>query len=337
LDDRQSARTFKGGSYLQYKHNLGALATVIAGLRYDYLGYTGKGYLSPRLGNSLHITSNTNLNLSYGRHYQSPEWYQLSSDPANRTLKNKYTDQVVAGVEHIFAEDCKGNLEAYYKDYHDVPVLASDTTADPNDYSQMYVNTGRGFAKGIEFFLQKKVKDNLWGTVSYSYSVARAFDPRPPHQQFDWDFDYRHVFTLISGYRRDFKTAPWFVRMRSRLWYKASCWLPVLPADETEVSVRFRFLGGKPYTPETYHREWRRWTIDPGQPINSARMKTYQRLDFHIQRRWFYSRLAVLTYFEVENVINARNLWGYQYNSDGTASNIYQFGRMIIGGVVVEF
>ena len=125
--------------------------------------------------------------------------------------------------------------------------------------------------------------------------------------------------------------------MRSQLWYKASCFLPVLPADETEVSVRYRALGGRPYTPETYHHEWRRWTIDPGQPINSARMKMYQRLDFHIQRRWFYSRLSVLTYFEVENVINARNLWGYQYNSDGTASNIYQFGRMIIGGVVVEF
>ncbi len=332
-----AARTWKGGGYVQYKHLFGSLLTVNSGLRYDYLGYTAKGCLSPRLGNSLHLSTSTDLNLSYGRHYQSPEWYQLSGDPANRVLRNKYTDQVVAGGEHLFSDDCKGSIEAYYKDYRDVPVLASDTTADPNDYSPVYINAGRGYAKGVELFLQKKVKDNLWGTISYSYSIARAFDPRPPHPQFNWDFDYRHVFTLITGYRRDFRNAPWFQRMRSQLWYKASCFLPVLPADETEVSLRYRYLGGKPYTPETYHREWRRWTLDPGQSINAARMMPYQRFDIHIQRRWFYSRLSLLTYFEVENVLNTKNIWSYQYNEDGTATTVYQFGRMIIGGFVLEF
>jgi hypothetical protein len=45
----------------------------------------------------------------------------------------------------------------------------------------------------------------------------------------------------------------------------------------------------------------------------------------------------VLTYFEVENVLNTKNIWSYQYNEDGTVTTVYQFGRMIIGGLVLEF
>jgi hypothetical protein len=125
--------------------------------------------------------------------------------------------------------------------------------------------------------------------------------------------------------------------MRGKLWYKAASWLPVFPADESEISVKYRYLGGRPYTPQQYHAEWRRWTVDPDMAINSARMKPYQRFDFHIQRRWFFGRVNLLTYFEVENVLNTKNLWGYNYNENGSVTNIYQFGRMIIGGVVVEF
>jgi hypothetical protein len=125
--------------------------------------------------------------------------------------------------------------------------------------------------------------------------------------------------------------------MRPALWYKVLSFAPVLPADESEVSFRYRYLGGKPYTPQTYHREWQRWTLDPDQAVNSERMRPYRRLDFHIQRRWFYTRLSLLTYVEVENVLNTKNLWGYQYNQDGTRTEVYQFGRMIIGGFVLEF
>ncbi|MRR08696.1 TonB-dependent receptor [bacterium] len=334
---RRDARTWKGGGYVQYRHRYGPRLTVTTGLRYDHLAYTSRGVVSPRIGTSFHVTEATDLNLSYGRHHQSPDWYQLSIDTLGSSLRHKYTDQVVAGVEHLFADDVKCNVEAYYKDYRDVPVLASDTTADPHDLSLGFVNAGRGYAKGLEFFLQKKVKDNLWGTASYSYSVSRARDPRDPSREFDWDFDYRHVATLIAGYRVDFAKKPWFPGMRSALWYKTLAFLPLLPADESEASFRFRYLGGKPYTPQTYHREWRRWTVDPDQAVNSARMNPYRRFDIHIQRRWFYSKLSLLTYFEVENVFNTKNLWGYQYNGDGTRTEVYQFGRMIIGGFVLEF
>jgi len=336
-DVANDQRTWKYGAYLQNKHSWGGWFTSNAGLRYDRHDFTGHHYLSPRLGLSFHLYQKANLNLAIGRSYQSPDWYQLAMDTANRRLEDKYTDQAVLGLELFISDDMRSTVEAYYKRYRDVPIPVSMITDDPNDFSPLYVNHGKGYAKGVEYFLQKKVKRDLWGTASYSYSVSRAQDPRDPSREFNWDFDYRHVLTLIAGYRRDFRELGWFRSMRSRAWYKISSWLPLLPADETELSLKWRYLGGRPYTPQTYHPEWRRWTLDPGQYVNSARMRPYDRFDLHLQRRWYFGRLNLLAYFDLENVFNGRNEWTYLYNADGTMDTVYQFSRMMVGGVVLEF
>jgi outer membrane receptor protein involved in Fe transport len=311
--------------------------TSNTGFRYDRHQLTGRGYFSPRLGFSFRLNQTTNLNLAAGRSYQSPDWYQLAMNTANRRLGSKYTDQAVLGLERLFSEDLRGTAEIYYKKYRDVPIPLSLATDDPNDFSSSYVNRGRGHAKGIELFLQKKVKRDFWGTASYSYSISRAEDPRSPGLEYDWDFDYRHVLTLIAGYRRDLSEKGWYKSMRGSLWYRASSWLPLLPADETELSFKWRYLGGRPYTPQTYHAEWRRWTLDPGQPVNSARMKPYSRFDLHLQRRWYFGRLSLISYFDLQNIFNSRNEWMYLYDEDGTIDVVYQFSRMLVGGVVLEF
>lgn len=330
-------KSWKSGAYLQYKKNWAGLLTSNTGLRYDRHHLTGRQYLSPRIGLSWHLDQNTNLNLAAGRSYQSPDWYQLAMDTANRRLGNKYTNQLVLGLERLLAEDLRGTFEIYYKRYRDVSIPLSLTTQDPNDFNSTYVNSGTGYAKGAELFLQKRVKKNLWGTASYSYSISRADDPRSPGVEYDWDFDYRHVLTLIAGYRKDFRENTLYNKISSRNWYKATSWLPLLPADETELSFKWRYLGGRPYTPQTYHPEWRRWTIDPGQPINSARMRSYNRFDLHLQRRWYFGRLSLLSYLDLQNVFNSKNEWMYLFNDDGTVDVVYQFSRMLVGGVVLEF
>jgi len=330
-------KTWKYGAYLQFKRDWGGRLTSNTGLRFDRHRLTGRQYLSPRLGLSFHLSQTVNFNLAAGRSYQSPDWYQLAMDTANYRLKSKYTDQMVMGLEKIWGDDLRGTVEAYYKMYRDVPIPLSMASDDPNDFSSVFINRGTGYARGVEFFLQKKVKRNLWGTASYSYSVSRAEDPRSPGLEYDWDFDYRHVLTLIAGYRRDFREAGWFRTMRRSSWYKLAGWFPVLPADETELSLKWRYLGGRPYTPETYHPEWRRWTLDPCQPVNSARMRPYDRFDLHLQRRWYFGRLDLLAYFDLQNVFNSKNEWMYLYDDDGTREVVYQFSRMLVGGVVVEF
>ncbi|OYD15773.1 hypothetical protein CH333_05045 [candidate division WOR-3 bacterium JGI_Cruoil_03_44_89] len=337
LDVKKDTSSYRYGGYIQYKQKINGLLTLTAGLRYTWLDYTKNRLLSPRIGGSLNLLRDTHLNVAYGRCYQPPEWYELLYDERNSRLKSKYTDQYIVGVEHLFTEDVKGTIEAYYKEYKDVPIPEAYTTPDPNDWAHVYVNKGEGYCKGIEFFLQKKVKQNLWGTLSYSYSIARMKDPRYPENEYPWDFDFRNVFTLIAGYRKEFQELTWFKEMKRKWWYNFITFVPIVPADVSEYSFRYRYIGGKPYTPKTYHPEWQKWTVDEEQSFNSTRMPPYTRFDLHLEQRWFLGSLSLGSYFEIENLFNIPNIWNYQYNDDGTKDTIYQYGRMIIGGFIIEF
>jgi hypothetical protein len=284
----------------------------------------------------LHVTRDTDLNIAYGRHYQAPEWYQLAWHPENSDLKHKYTDQYVLGLEHLFEDDVKGSVEVYYKKYQDVPVERYLTTPEIDYWDYIYLNKGEGNSKGIEVFLQKKVKKNIWGTLSYSYSVAKARDPRFPDREFSWFFDHGHIFTSVLGYRTEFQGKDWYEKVRNKWWYYAFSWLPFLPGDQTEYSIKWRYLGGKPYSDQTFIPEEHRWELLETDEVASERMKSYNRFDFHVERRWYYGSWSLLTYFDVNNLFNRKNILDFRYNDDGTKDNIYQFGRMIVGGVVVE-
>lgn len=230
----------------------------------------------------------------------------------------------------------KLTLEAYYKSYHNVPILRSLTTPDPFDSFQgERVNRGSGYAKGIEIFFQKKLIRNFSTIISYSHSVSRAKDPRYGNY-YDWDYDYRNVFTFIGGYKTALRQRDWYRKMKEKLWYKISGFL--LPfADEVEFSVRFRYLGGRPYTPPVYHPEFRRWLVQEQQQLNPVRYPAYHRLDFRLDRRYFFDRWNMVVFFDMMNVYNHHNIWEYQYNDDGTTEKILQFEVFPVGGVVIEF
>jgi len=337
LDIDKDERSIKYGGYLQIRQNLGSFLTATLGLRYDYFKYTEHSYFSPRASLSFHILDGTDLNMAYGKHYQSPQWFELVRDPDNHYLESKYTEQYVIGIDHLFSDNIRGTFEVYYKYYQDVPLERAFATPDPNDWDNVYLNIGEGYSKGIELFLQKKVMRNFWGTISYSYSISRAFDPRDQNTEYSWDFDYGNVFTLVTGYRKEFKGSLWYENFKNSFWYKIFVFLPFTPADISEYTFKFRYLGGKPYTPETWHPEWRRWTLDEIQDINPERLKPYMRFDIMLSQRWFYNNWSLKSYFEIENVFNHPNIWDYLYKDNGERETIYQFGRMIIGGVIVEF
>ena len=327
---------FKLGGYLQWEKFVGRF-TLNAGLRFDYLDYTKDSSQAPRLGAKFALTGTSNLSFGAGRQFQNPNYYLLAMERQNRNLQPYYTDQIVLGFDKLLAKDVKFSVETYHKKYYDVPIDVAFTTADSMDSSQTFVNDGKGYATGVEFFLQKKVKDNFWGTVSYSYSKANAFDPRDTsgETEYDWDFDYQYVFTGILGYKINYMGFDWYNNNRN--WLKFFGFVPIIPSDETEISLKYRYLGGKPYTEMTYHPELRRWLLAEDAEINSERFDPYQRFDIHISHRWYESKINILCYWEIDNVFNNKNMWQYNYLEDGTTEKVFQWGRMIIGGLMVEF
>lgn len=335
VDDTMNS--YKTAAYLQGSLNLGKRLLLTAGLRYDYFDYTSFTSWSPRGGISYFLSPITTFNLAYGRHYQSPYPVELISNKVNKSLRHKYTDQYVIGVEHLFREDIKLTVEAYYKEYFDIPVQERFTTKDPFDDDEgRLVNAGKGKAGGIEFFLQKKLTDKFSTIVSYSHSIANTLDPRY-NTYYPSDYDYRDVFTFIGGYKYRWYETDWFQKMREQTWYKILAWLPILPSDEFEFSVKWRYLGGRPYTEPVYYPNIQRWVVEEQLERNTRRYPAYHRLDLRLDRRFLFDNWSMVVFFDIVNIYNRDNIWSYQYNDDGTISEVLQYQTLPVGGVTVEF
>jgi len=327
----------KYAAHLQYKWNPLRPLTVIAGLRYDYFAFTEFGSLSPRLGLSYSFTPVTKLNFGVGRHYQSPTNFTLASHVNNRHLRDKYTDQVVIGLEHLFARDIRATLEVYTRKYHDIPYDKGWTTPDSMDYFDgEMVNVGEGSVNGMEIFFQKKLYDRFRWILSYSHYISKLDDPRFPGRQFNSFYDYRDVLTLVFGYKDDLRDRTWYRHMKEKWWYKATGWLMPF-ADEVEVSLRWRYLGGKPYTPQTYDPYTQRWYISAQQEINTERVPVYHRLDLMLVRRYIFESMNLVVFLDIQNTYNRDNIWDYAYAKDGKIETVYQYKLFPVGGFVLEF
>ena len=329
--------SFKSALYTQFSFDFLRHFRLTSGVRYEYFDFNRFASLSPRFGFSYFINPKTTFNLAYGKHYQSPAYVELAANSRNQDLKNKFTDQYIAGLEYLFRDDIKLVVEAYYKKYTDVPINKTLTTVDPFDVNeQRYVNAGTGEAKGFELFFQKKITKGFSSIVSYSHSVSQATDPRF-NTKYNWDYDYRNVLTLITGYKMDFRNKLWFVNMKHKWWFHALSWLPFFPADEVELSGKFRYLGGRPFTAPVYRPELREWVVEEQQQLNADRFPAYHRLDFRIDRRFIFDTWNLVIFFDIVNIYNRENVWDYNYNDDGTRERVLQYQTLPVGGVSVEF
>lgn len=333
---QQNKNTYKFAVFGQTKFFPFPKLTMTLGLRYDYFHLTKKSAVDPRLGLSLDVGKGTSINLALGQQSQAPSYVSLTANSLNQNLDYKRTRQIVLGFEKLFREDLRGTFEVFYKDYRNVPIPVSWLSPDPFDRAQgQLTNQGKGYAKGLEFFLQKKMSQNYYFTISYAYSISKGFDTRF-QQYYNWDYDYRHVFTFINGIRFDFRNYGWYAKLKTNRIYNIFAWaLPL--ADQMDVSVRWRYLGGRPYTEPFYRHELHEWVTEENILLNNHRFPPYHRLDLRLDRRFMFEGWNIITYFDLMNVYGQDNIWEYSYKDDGTIDKILQWKVFPVGGLAIEF
>ncbi|HSL90830.1 MAG TPA: TonB-dependent receptor, partial [Ignavibacteriaceae bacterium] len=227
----------KLGSYVNFNFRPLSRLTTNLGLRLDYFDAINTNtYLSPRFSTSYRLTEITNLNFSTGIYYQSPSYIWLIADSRNKDLKSVRVDQYVLGFDHRLNEDALLKVEGFYKDYTNYPtslirpylVLANTGAGfagSDDNYSafglEPLVSEGFGNTRGVELSIQKKLSQTpYYGILSLTYSESEftALDgvKRPGSYDQNW------IFNLSAGYKID------------KHW---------------EISSKFRFASGKPYTP----------------------------------------------------------------------------------------
>jgi len=192
--------------------------------------------------------------------------------------------------------------------------------------------------------LQQKLVKDLYGTLSFSRTWTEVEDPRIGMEGsvYASDYDFPYVFNIIIGKR--FSDARKALNKLPAILKYASYILPV--SDDMEFSVKWRYASGKPYTEMVYstreqHRvggvTWTEGAWIASDNVNGMRYPDYHRLDFGFNSRFNFNTWNLVLNLSFQNVYNQQNIAMYQYNSDGTIDNVYQFSVMPILGLDIEF
>lgn len=202
------AEAYKFAPYIQYSKNLFGRLELMAGLRYDYFNYLNdKSTISPRTSAGFYLLDNLKLNAAYGIYYQAPPLLWLVAYDQNKDLKQMKTEQFVTGIEYYPVPDIKITVEYFDKQYSDYAnSVINPQVTYANAGAEYYtlgleplVPVSDGRARGVEFFVQKKLTNGLYGMFNYSFSKINftSLDgiERPS------SFDYQNVLTAILGYK----------------------------------------------------------------------------------------------------------------------------------------
>lgn len=318
------------------------------GIRYDHFTYSGRGNISPRLSLVFRLTPVTTLTLAGGQYYQThpfPFYGDRQDIGYNRGLENMRANHAGLALEHHTDDGLKLSVETYFKDYANVAVREEFIqSADKTFWSDRYLTVGKRRSYGIEFFAEQKQVRDFFGTLSVSLSKSQDFDPRVPKQLdlYSSDYDYPLIVTVLAGnvvrgLREWLDGAPAIIRYPSYI-------LPF--SNEMELSFKYRYQAGRPYTPKTYvtWKQFREGTVKwsngswvDSDNINSARYPNYSRLDIQWISRFSLRNWNVNVFLAVMNVFNTKNVFFEEYRSDGTVETVYQFAFFPVGGVEIEF
>lgn len=293
---RKSDNFFKGGSYINFNFMFFKRLITNFGIRTDYFNaINNKFTLSPRFSASYALNQITNLNFSTGIYYQTPSYIWLIADERNKDLKSVRVNQFVAGFDRQLSDDALLKVEGFYKEYSDYPaslvrpylVLANTgagfSGSDDNFSSfglEPLVSEGFGKSRGIELSVQKKLSDiPYYGILSLTYSKT-DFTSLDGIER-NGTYDQNWIFNLSGGYRIN------------KYW---------------EVSTKFRFASGRPYTP--FQNDGSQLVAD----YNTRRLKSAHSLDIRVDRRWFFAGWTLITYVDIQNIYNQKNLSGIRWD-----------------------
>jgi hypothetical protein len=285
---------YKSAVYLNYNTVFFDKIITNLGVRADYFSALEQNfYFSPRVSLSYLLSDLTRLNFSTGIYYQSPSYLWLAGSPLNTKLKNMRVNQFILGFDHYVSADALIKMEGFYKDYSDYPaslirtyLTLANTGAGFGDENyesfglEPLTSAGIGKARGVELSLQKKLSDTpYYGIASFTYSVAdySALDKI----ERTGSYDQTWIVSLSGGYKI---------------------------SSEWEASLKFRYSTGRPYTP--YNTDGTQNVSD----YNSLRFPDNHSLDLRVDKYWFFSGWSLITYVDIQNVYNRKNITSVRWD-----------------------
>ncbi|MFH0758743.1 MAG: TonB-dependent receptor [Bacteroidota bacterium] len=300
---------FKWGAFGQVSKDLLEKRLVVSlGLRADANNFNDNmmnlvNQLSPRFSASYQLTTGWYLNFNTGRFYQLPPYTAMGYKNPEGIMVNqaeiKYiqSDHFVAGIEWLPDAESKISVEGFYKKYNNYPFSLIDSISLASkgaDFglfgSEPVQSISKGRTFGAEFLYRNR---DLWGTnLTISYTLVRS-ETEPQKESLTplgWiptNWDNVHLLN-IYGFRK----------------FKGN-W---------QVGFKWRFVGGQPYTPfDAYTSSLVDYWDVTGFPAydynqyNQLRYESFHQLDLRVDKEWYFSRITINLYADVQNVYNNKS------------------------------
>lgn len=275
---------------------------ISVGFRLDANNYNDEmknlfNQFSPRININFALNESWSWNSTIGLYNQLPAYTMLGFRDNNGSLVNQNNLQFikathyVSGLEYRPNETTKVTLEGFYKGYNDYPFSVRDQISLANVGSDFGVvgneevtSTSEGRSYGFEFLWQKKSYSGIYGILSYTYVFSEFQDVNNQFIPSTWD--NRHLLTFTGG------------KKLKKNW---------------EVGLRYRLVGGRPYTPYDVNASSLISNYDVANQgildysrLNTLRFDTFNQLDIRIDKTWFWKKLAFNLYLDIQNVLNSK-------------------------------
>jgi len=198
-------------------------------------------------------------------------------------------DHIVAGLELVPSENIQMTLEGFYKNYSQYLFSVRDSvplSTKSADYGifgdETLVSTSNGRAYGFELLgrLKEFRRINLVFSYTYVRSEFRGLDSG----MIPSSWDNKHLFSLTA------------TKKFNRNW---------------DLGMRWRFVGGAPYTPYDYEKSSYKiaWDLQ-GQGyldysmFNTLRLKAFHQLDLRVDKQYFFGNWSLMLYADIQNIYN---------------------------------
>jgi len=255
--------------------------------------------LSPRFSASFQLSGKWFINFNTGRYYEQPPYTSLGFRNNAGILVNKENnvtfiaaDHIVAGLEFNRNDNSKFTAEGFYKYYTHYPFSVNDSVCIASkgaDYGtfgdEAVTSSSRGRAYGAELMLRDRDFFGFNYIVSYTFVRSEFSDKHGRYVPSAWD--NRHILNITL--QRSFK-------------------------HNWDIGLKWRFVGGAPYTPanlvlSSAIRTWdTRGRVYPDyNRYNSERLKPFHQLDVRIDKQFYFKRWSLMFYVDVQNVYNFKS------------------------------
>jgi len=311
--------TSKIGGFFNYEWIPSTGLKFVPGIRIDYFSFNKKLNISPRFSFSYQINEKSAFNGSAGLFFQNLPMYFLSNNEKFENLEDPFSYHMIFGYNYLLFENTKLNIEFYIKEYQQLPVdpdMSSLFLLDEPINNLLYLShnnlvmEGVANSLGIEAMIQKKISDKFHCIISGTYFRAKYRDLEGRWR--NRTVDSKVLAAVEGGYK---------------------------PNEDWELSLRWNYAGGKPFTKFNLAESTvRKKGILDKDNLMSERYPAYQNMSIRIDRRFYFENSNLILYISVWNLFNKKNIsrsgWA---ETQGVAVDYNQINRIILFGAEFEF